>query len=235
MGAATAGDVRALITTLQWTDSAFPSGLYTLSHGLEGLAQQGVATKDSLDDVVSGLLRHSIGPSDATATCLAWRAAEAGDLDLLIRIDDELSATRPSEGMRRGSHRAGRQTLTMAEELGVHGRIIGAFRDAVLDGRAPGNQAVAIAVVKQQLEVGIEHVAVAELAGFVNGIAGAAIRLRLADHVSAQRLVSAMAPVIVEVLADALARTIDELGPSTPALDIASAAHETAPARLFLN
>ena len=72
MGAATAGDVRALITTLQWTDSAFPSGLYTLSHGLEGLAQQGVATKDSLDDVVSGLLRHSIGPSDATATCRYW-------------------------------------------------------------------------------------------------------------------------------------------------------------------
>ncbi|PMC62877.1 urease accessory protein [Corynebacterium xerosis] len=237
MGAAVAaaGGVRALLTTLQWTDSAFPSGLYTLSHGLEGLAQQGAATKDSLDDVVSGLLRHSIGPSDATATCLAWRAAEAGDLDLLIRIDDELSATRPSAGMRRGSHRAGRQTLTMAGELGVDGRIIGAFRDVVLDGRAPGNQAVAIAVVKQQLEVGIEHVAAAELAGFVNGIAGAAIRLRLADHVSAQRLVSAMALVIVEVLADALSRTIDELGPSTPALDIASAAHETAPARLFLN
>lgn len=237
MGAAVAaaGGVRGLLTTLQWTDSAFPSGLYTLSHGLEGLAQQGAATKDSLDDVVSGLLRHSIGPSDATATCLAWRAAEAGDLDLLIRIDDELSATRPSAGMRRGSHRAGRQTLTMAGELGVDGRIIGAFRDVVLDGRAPGNQAVAIAVVKQQLEVGIEHVAAAELAGFVNGIAGAAIRLRLADHVSAQRLVSAMALVIVEVLADALSRTIDELGPSTPALDIASAAHETAPARLFLN
>lgn len=232
---AAAGGVRALLTTLQWTDSAFPSGLYTLSHGLEGLAQQGAATRDSLDDVVSGLLRHSIGPSDATATCLAWRAAEAGDLDLLIRIDDELSATRPSAGMRRGSHRAGRQTLTMAGELGVDGRIIGAFRDVVLDGRAPGNQAVAIAVVKQQLEVGIEHVAAAELAGFVNGIAGAAIRLRLADHVSAQRLVSAMAPVIVEVLADALSRTIDELGPSTPALDIASAGHETAPARLFLN
>lgn len=237
MGAAVAaaGGVRALLTTLQWTDSAFPSGLYTLSHGLEGLAQQGAATKDSLDDVVSGLLRHSIGPSDATATCLAWRAAEAGDLDLLIRIDDELSATRPSAGMRRGSHRAGRQTLTMAGELGVDGRIIGAFRDVVLDGRAPGNQAVAIAVVKQQLDVGIEQVAAAELAGFVNGIAGAAIRLRLADHVSAQRLVSAMALVIVEVLADALSRTIDELGPSTPALDIASAAHETAPARLFLN
>lgn len=237
MGAAVAaaGGVRALLTTLQWTDSAFPSGLYTLSHGLEGLAQQGAATKDSLDDVVSGLLRHSIGPSDATATCLAWRAAEAGDLDLLIRIDDELSATRPSAGMRRGSHRAGRQTLTMAGELGVDGQIIGAFRDVVLDGRAPGNQAVAIAVVKQQLDVGIEHVAAAELAGFVNGIAGAAIRLRLADHVSAQRLVSAMALVIVEVLADALSRTIDELGPSTPALDIASAAHETAPARLFLN
>ncbi|MFC3849619.1 urease accessory protein UreF [Corynebacterium hansenii] len=229
------GDIRALLTTLQWTDSAFPSGLYTLSHGLEGLAQRGIATRESLDDVVAGLLRHSIGPSDATATCLAWRAAEAGDPDMLIRIDDELSATRPSAGMRRGSHRAGRQTLTMAAELGAADGIVATFRDAVVDGRAPGNQAVAIAVVKRRLGVGIEHVAAAELAGFVNGIAGAAIRLRLADHVSAQKLVASMAPVIVDALADALSRPLDELGPSTPALDIASAAHETAPARLFLN
>ena len=194
-----------------------------------------MATKETLDDVVAGLLRHSIGPSDATATCLAWRAAEADDLDELIGIDDELSATRPSAGMRRGSHRAGRQTLTMAEELGADGGIVGRFHDAVRDGRAPGNQAVAIGVVKQGLGVGIAHVAAAELAGFVNGIAGAAIRLRLADHVSAQRLVSAMAPVIGEALADAMARGRDELGPSTPALDVASALHETAPARLFLN
>lgn len=234
-GAAPGDAVRSLLVTLQWTDSAFPSGLYTLSHGLEGLAQQGIATRETLGDVVAGLVRHSIGPSDATATCLAWRAAEAGDVDFLVRLDEELSATRPSAEMRRGSRRAGLQTLTMAAELGAGGGIVADYRAAVHDGRAPGNQAVAIAVVKHHLGVGLEHVAAAELAGFVNGIAGAAIRLRLADHVSAQRLVSAMAPVIVEALDDALVRTIDHLGPSTPLLDIASAAHETAPARLFLN
>ncbi|MFD5867594.1 urease accessory protein UreF [Corynebacterium sp. NPDC060344] len=236
-GTTTADGVRSLLVTLQWTDSAFPSGLFTLSHGLEGLAQRGIATADRLYDVVSELIRHSIGPSDATAACLAWRAAEAGDLDELIAIDEELSATRPSEGMRRGSHRVGLQVLTMADELG-HGAAHGMaaeFHGAVAAGRCPGNQAVAVAVVKHGLGVGIEHVAAAELAGFVNGIAGAAIRLRLADHITAQKLVAAMAPVIEAALDDALARPLDLLGPSTPALDIASAAHETAPARLFLN
>lgn len=239
----TIGDgIRSLLVTLQWTDSAFPSGLFTLSHGLEGLAHRGIATADGLEDVVAELLRHSIGPSDATAACLAWRAAETGDLGELLLIDEELSATRPSEGMRRGSHRVGRQVLTMAAELspdaGENGRASGMtaeYRDAVLSGRAPGNQAVAVAVVKHERGVGIDHVAAAELAGFVNGIAGAAIRLRLADHISAQKLVAAMAPAIEAALEDALSRPLDLLGPSTPVLDIASAAHETAPARLFLN
>ncbi|MDO4609213.1 urease accessory protein UreF [Corynebacterium sp.] len=229
---------RALLTTLQWTDSAFPSGLYTLSHGLEGLMQAGWAGAESLEDVIASLLRHSVGPADTAATFLAHRAAEAGDVDGpagVAAVDRELTATRLTDAMRRGSTRVGRQLLTMAGELNVAGGVLGTYREAVAGRRADANQAVACAVVQQALGVPARQCAAAELAGWVNGVAGAAIRLRLTDHIGAQRLVARLAPVIMEVLADAEARPLSEIGSASPVLDVAAALHETAEARLFLN
>ena len=49
-----------------------------------------------------------------------------------------------------------------------------------------------------------------------------------------QRLVARLAPVIMEVLADAEARPLSEIGSASPVLDVAAALHETAEARLFL-
>ena len=63
-----------LLLTLQLTDSSFPSGLYTLSHGLEGLVQRGEVDAATVAPVLHGMLRHSVGPGDATALALAWRA-----------------------------------------------------------------------------------------------------------------------------------------------------------------
>ncbi|MGW4815246.1 urease accessory protein, partial [Kitasatospora cineracea] len=40
------GGLAALLVSLQLTDSAFPSGFYTLSHGLEGYAQAKAVTPD---------------------------------------------------------------------------------------------------------------------------------------------------------------------------------------------
>ena len=67
--------------SLQLTDSLFPSGLYTLSHGLESFAQAELLNGDSLTTIVADLLRPSAGPTDATACALAMRAAGERDLD----------------------------------------------------------------------------------------------------------------------------------------------------------
>ncbi len=71
-------DVAALLVTLQLTDSAFPAGFYTLSHGLEGYAQTGSVTPATLPDLLADLLRHSVGPADATALALAHNAVRDG-------------------------------------------------------------------------------------------------------------------------------------------------------------
>ncbi|MGW2112645.1 urease accessory protein, partial [Streptomyces sp. NPDC001948] len=83
-GAATAGTpvpesaLGPLLVSLQLTDSAFPSGFYTLSHSLEGFAQAGAVDRESLPLLLEDLLLHGVGPADATALALAHRATRAG-------------------------------------------------------------------------------------------------------------------------------------------------------------
>ena len=61
------GRAAALLGSLQLADSFFPGGGYTLSHGLESYAEEGLLDAASLTAIASDLIRHSLGPSDAIA------------------------------------------------------------------------------------------------------------------------------------------------------------------------
>ncbi|MDG4860480.1 urease accessory UreF family protein, partial [Streptomyces sp. T-3] len=106
----------ALLVSLQLTDSAFPSGFYTLSHGLEGYAQAKAVTPDTVPELLADLLRHAVGPADATALAVAHRAARAGDWERVVECDRRLHATKLNRELRLAATRTGRQLLDIAQE-----------------------------------------------------------------------------------------------------------------------
>ncbi|MFI1957693.1 urease accessory protein UreF [Streptomyces althioticus] len=229
---APAADLDHLLVGLQLTDSAFPSGFYTLSHGLEGFAQEGAVDRDSLPRLLHDLLRHGVGPSDATALALAHRAAAAGDWEAVAAVDRRLHATKLSREMRQAAARTGRQLLDLAAEVfGTDG--VARYHREVTARRAPGTQAVAAGVVYATAGVPVRQAVAADLFAFCASFAGAALRLRLTDHRLAQVLLRRTAPVIAETTCCALARGLDDLGSTTFTADVMSARHERAEARLF--
>lgn len=221
-----------LLVSLQLTDSAFPSGFYTLSHSLEGFAQEGAVNQRSLPLLLQDLLRHGVGPSDATALALAHRAAAAGDWDTVAETDARLYATKLNREVRMASTRTGRQLLDLAAEV-FDAAGIARYHQRVVDHGAPGTQAVAAGVVYEATRVPVRQAVAADLFAFCASFAGAALRLRLTDHRRAQTLLRETAPVIEETTERALARGIADIGTTTFAADIMSARHERAEARLF--
>ncbi|WP_246212574.1 urease accessory protein UreF [Streptomyces abyssomicinicus] len=221
-----------LLVSLQLTDSAFPSGFYTLSHGLEGFAQAGAVDAGSLPALLHDLLRHGVGPADATALALAHRAATAEDWETVAAVDRRLYATKLNREMRQAATRTGRQLLDLAAEVfGADG--IARHLRAVTDRRVPGTQAVAAGVVYAASGVPARQAVASDLFAFCASFAGAALRLRLTDHRRAQSLLREAAPVIVETTHAALTRELADLGATTFAADVMSARHERAEARLF--
>ncbi|MFD7868647.1 urease accessory protein UreF [Streptomyces sp. NPDC057682] len=230
-GGAGAG-LGPLLVSLQLTDSAFPSGFYTLSHSLEGYAQAGAVDAASLPDLLNDLLRHGVGPADATALALAHRATAAGEPDAVVRVDHHLLATKLGREMRQAATRTGRQLLDLGSEVFDRPEIAAYFA-RVVGGEAPGTQAVAAGVIYAATGVPARQAVAADLFAFCVSFAGAALRLRLTDHRTAQTLLRGAAPVIEETVEAALRRDLDDLGATVFASDVMSGRHERAEARLF--
>ncbi|GAB3495664.1 urease accessory protein UreF [Amycolatopsis cihanbeyliensis] len=224
--------VGALLVSLQLTDSAFPSGFYTLSHGLEGYVQDRAIEPHTMPVLLHDLLRHSIGPSDATALALAHRAALAGDWERVIGVDRRLLATKLNREIRVAALRTGHQLLeTAGAALGSV--VLEKYAELVAAKRAPGLQAVAAAVTYAGAGIPADQAVASDLFAFAASFTGAALRLRLTDHRHAQVVLRAAAPVIEEVTTAALTRGLADLGGCTPMADAMSGLHERAEARLF--
>ena len=228
-----------LLPVLQLSDSAFPSGRYTLSHGLEAFAQSGRLPTPSRPSHLLALLTDSVrlgvAPSDGVALACAHRAhpTDGGArFDLLEHVDRRLTAVKLAREPREASLRTGRALLDAA---------VGAFGGAALSqlgrrvsaGDTPGNHAVVLGFIAASLGVPRLEAVAGELYAFAGGWVAAAVRLGLSDHRTAQRLLHRVAPTIVESAMRALDSDVAEISACTPLIDVMSMQHEQADLRLF--
>ncbi|MGH3744712.1 MAG: urease accessory protein UreF, partial [Mycobacteriales bacterium] len=150
--AADADRLPGFLSVLQLMDSAFPSGRYTLSYGVETLAQSGRLSTPAAAETLVGLLRDflqlSVGPSDGVALACAHRAVGPDgdlDLDLIVRADKRLTAVKLSREARVTSERTGRALLRTAASA-LNQAALPDYARRVQDGSTPGNHAVVIGV-----------------------------------------------------------------------------------------
>jgi urease accessory protein len=225
-------EVRQLLASLQFADSAFPSGFYTMSHGLEAYSQARLVSRDEVQPLLAELLLHNVGPGDATALAAAHRATADGDLELVQEVDQRLFASKLNTEMRTVSVRSGHQLIDLGSELIEHA-LLAEYAGLVRQRSTPGCQPVAAAVVYAANGVTTRGAVASDLFAFSASFVGAALRLRLTDHRHAQRILLDTAGVMEQATQAALERDIADLGGCAPMADVMSAQHERAEARLF--
>jgi urease accessory protein len=209
-------DTRRLLTALQFSDSAFPSGGFAFSWGLEGLQADGLA--DGVDDVaeiVAEQLRQRWATMDRI---LLARAHAASGNDELTGIDITAEVACTSEQLRTGSRRAGRALIGMAARLGYPGAL--SYRAVIRADERLGHLPVVQGLVFRDVGLDGHTAEVLSAWSLLNGLTSAAIRLGLIGHVQAQHLAITLRPVVAALLD----RETDLQGPLssfTPLIDIA--------------
>src|SRR5688572_28512539 len=108
--------IGRLLVSLQLSDSAFPSGFYTMSHGLEGFRQAGLVQPGGAGPLLEDLLVASIGPGAATAMARAHDAASRRDWDAVADLDRTLYASKLNSELRVASTRSVRHLIDIAAE-----------------------------------------------------------------------------------------------------------------------
>jgi urease accessory protein len=224
--------VEVFLSSLQLADGGFPSGTYALSHGLEAYTQAGRLTGNDLQALIADLLRFGVGPSDGVALVNAHLAATDDDDERAAAADVRLTATKLPRELRAGSVRTGKQLLQLTGSLCDHPVLV-RHAARVRRGELPGNYAVALGLALAAMGVCRKYALAGELYAFTAGCAGAAVRLALIDHRTAQRVIHALKPTIANVVGENLARGVHEIASCLPLADVMASQHERADARLF--
>jgi urease accessory protein len=234
----TAADLGRVVSLLQLSDSAFPTGRYAHSYGLEAFAQHGWLGVPSPPSVLCRLLSDTVefgvAPSDGVALACAHRAVEAnGEIDLVsvAKADLRLTAVKVPTEMREASRRTGRALLRVAKALIGSG--LSDYEQLVDGGRTPGNHAVLLGLVSACLGVPLTDAVAGELYSFSASWVAAATRLGLTDHLTAQALLHRTSPIAAACAITAATRKVDDISSCTPFVDLMSMRHESAEVRLF--
>ena len=218
---------------LQLADSFFPSGAYTLSHGLESLVQsQRITSAEDIETFIRLLLCNKVGSTDLVALSHAFLASEKNNFAMLQEIDALLFAQTPIEKTRTTQRQSGRALLMVAGQTWRHTHL---DKLAVMARSQEINclHPVVFAVVAQVAELDCKQAMAAFVHGFVTGLLGAAIRLGAVGHVQAQQVRRAVADDMSAVCELSMTTPLDEMWSCTPTIDLAQMQQAKLSRRLF--
>jgi len=221
------------LALMQLSDSFFPSGSFTLSHGLESLVQEGkIQQPEDLSIFLQLLLRNKIGTSDLVALIHAYRGSAKDNLAIVRQADAQLFAQTLIEATRKTQRQSGRALLMVAQSTWQDHQLETLDCERIL-GDFNCLHPVVFGVVGRIAGLPEIDTVLAFLHGFVTGLLGAAIRLGVMGHLQAQRILLQLAPNIAATYHTATSMSLEQMWSCTPAIDLAQMRHQKLSSRLF--
>ncbi len=221
------------LTLMQLSDSFFPSGSFTLSHGLEALVQEGqLQVSNNLQVFLRLLLRNKVGPTDVVALIHAYQGSFKGDLDAVREADARLFSQTLIEKTREMGRKSGRALLMVASQTWPDCQL-DILNQAAIKGEFHCLHPIIFAVVGRVIGLSERDTILAFLHSFVTGLLGAAIRLSVLGHIQAQQVLLGLAPDIEATYQMNATLTLDEMWSCSPLIDIAQMQHQKLSQRLF--
>jgi urease accessory protein len=222
---------------LQLGDSAFPSGAFSHSFGLEtAILERGVRDADGVRAWIAAYLFRNVATLDARAIALVIDGHVP-----VFELDDVLSASLFAPDLRAATRRLARATLDAYDAMGMTGSAMGviaseinAYRAALDAGRASGHHALACALGYRAIGASARDACCAYLSSTAAALAAAAARAVPLGQRDVGALLWSLRPAI-SAAADtaATARTVDDLSASAFDCEIDAMRHAWLDGRLF--
>ncbi len=201
----------AVLLMLTACSPAFPTGGYAYSQGLEWAVEAGdIQDEATALDWIGTLLTHGSGRSDALLLRHAHRGEDVAELA------EAVAGTRERRA----------ETVAQGTAFALAGQVWGGGEATVAYPIAMARLMSARGVPEDLACTGLLHALAANLVS-------AAVRLVPLGQTAGLRILQALEPVILALVADTREAGLDEVGGACFRSDIAAARHETQHTRLF--
>jgi len=210
----------------QLVDSAFPTGAFAHSFGLEAAWQQGEVTAASVSAFVDDVI------SQAAQSGIPFVVAAHADPDDLPAIDERCDAFLRNVVANRASRVQGRAWLGTVERSFPTPAVRG-LCDSIRRVGGPRHFAPAFGATLKALSVDRRETSRLFLFGVARGIFSAAVRLGIVGTMDAQRLLGECGSALDRSLERSEGLTIDEAAQTAPLIDLWQASHDRLYSRLF--
>ena len=233
-GAAPAHSAATLARFLQFGDSMLPVGAFAFSGGVESAVQTRVVTDPA---TLAAYVRTAVDQAamgDGIALVWAHRAAAAGNVGELVRIDQHVYARKLSSEARTMSVRMGKKLTELGVEV-TGAPLLAAWRERIGSGATPGSYPVALAANFAAQGLSARDAFVVHQYGVAAMILSAALRLMKVSHVDTQRMLYELNAGADEAYEAVAVARFDDMAGFAPLTEILAAVHVKAHVRLFMN
>ena len=227
-------NMTKVMRLLQFTDSQFPVGTFSLSNGLETASFEGIVKDAKTLEDFARSQSHQAAFSDGVACLHAYRACKAKDFKKCVEIDKFLFDFKMNDEARLMGTRMGKKLAELGVKL-YSDDFIGNWLKNINKGETPGMYPVAQGIMFALAGVSEIDLFCSHQYGVINMVLGAALRCVKVSHYDTQQILETLSDDIEGLYDKASKMELKDMNAFYPELDILASLHEKGNMRMFMN
>lgn len=224
-----------MLALLHLSDPTLPIGGYSHSGGLETYVQSGkVHDVKTAENYVRSMLELNLQYNDAAFMSLAYTQSLKGDMNALLKLDEELSAFKVPSQLMGASQKLGIRLIKIFKRS-YNFQLLDEFELAINTKAAEGHYCILFGMYAALLDIKHEDALTAFYYNAAVGMVTNLVKLVPLGQLDGQDILHRTHPLIRQLVLQTISPQLDMLGRCNIGFDIAAMQHERLYSRLYMS
>lgn len=224
-----------LASLLHLSDPTLPIGAYTHSNGLETYIQNNLVNdKETAREFVENMIKYNLKFNDGAFVKLAYEATQKGDLNEILKLDEECSALKAPKEIRQASQKLGLRLIKIFKRR-VESDLVTQYEAKIKQKEAYSNFAITFGIYASLLNIPLYESLFSFYYTSASGIITNAVKLVPLGQLDGQDLMFDLYETISQTAKDTIELDREYVGLCNTSFDIRCMQHERLYSRLYMS